>query len=323
MHKGSIDVSSSPDEGTTFIIKIPLGKDHISEDDILLEQEQDIEIDSTELINVEEIYSNEEDKSLILVVEDNEDVLKYILDTLKSEYRLIYAKDGEKGYEKALESIPDLIVSDIMMPIMDGNKMCELIRKDERTSHIPVILLTAKAEEADKIEGLETGADDYIIKPFDPIELIVRIKNLILRRNKLREKYLREAEINPAEVAVTSTDKMFIDKAINIIESRLDDTSLSIEELANKIGMSRSQLYRKFYALLGEKPNDFIRKQRLKRGADLIRQDFGNIAQIAFEVGFNDPGYFSKCFKNLFGITPLEYEKNYRLESEINKSRSN
>jgi AraC-like DNA-binding protein len=208
-----------------------------------------------------------------------------------------------------------------MMPVMDGNKMCELIRKDEKTSHIPVILLTAKAGEEDKIEGLETGADDYILKPFDPIELLVRIKNLIIQRNNLRQKYLRQAELHPTEVAVNSIDKLFLEKAIKFVEDNLDDPEIGIEDLASILAMSRSQLYRKFIALLGEKPNEFIRKYRLKRAADLIKQGFGNVTQVAFEVGFNDPAYFAKCFKKLYKMNPFEYEKKYSRNKDLEKKQ--
>ena len=322
MHHGKIAVKSKLDEGTTFTIEIPLGREHFSDEDIMLTDEKEFEFDSIDLFQIEEnILSKNNNKSLVLVVEDNDDVLKFIHDTLKKNYNVICAKNGEAGYKIAMEKIPDLIVSDIMMPIMDGNKMCELIRKDEKTSHIPVILLTAKAEEADKIEGLETGADDYIIKPFDSVELIVRINNLISQRHMLRQKYLREAEIHPTEVAVTSIDKLFIEKAIKIIEKNIDNSDLGIENFAEQLAMSRSQLYRKFCAVLGEKPNEFIRKYRLKRAADLLKQNFGNITQIAYEVGFNDPAYFAKCFKKLYKMNPFEYEKklskNKDLENKV------
>jgi signal transduction histidine kinase/DNA-binding response OmpR family regulator len=323
MHKGTIDVKSKIDEGTSFIIELPLGKDHFSDEEIILADEKEFEFDSVDLLGIEDQYDGNKNKPLILVVEDNDDVLKYIHDNLKKKYNVICSKNGEEGYKKAVEHIPDLIVSDIMMPVMDGNKMCELIRKDEKTSHIPLILLTAKAGEEDKIEGLETGADDYILKPFDPIELLVRIKNLIIQRNNLRQKYLRQAELHPTEVAVNSIDKLFLEKAIKFVEDNLDDPEISIEDFASILAMSRSQLYRKFIAVLGEKPNEFIRKYRLKRAADLIKQDFGNVTQVAFEVGFNDPAYFAKCFKKLYKMNPFEYEKKHSRNKDLEKNKSN
>ncbi|MCB9207342.1 MAG: response regulator [Ignavibacteriales bacterium] len=318
MHKGTITVKSEYGKGSTFIINMPLGKDHLTENEIIINEGQQIQYESIENLNIDELKNNEKHKPLLLIVEDDLDVLKFIKDILNKEYHIICANNGEEGYQKCLEHIPDLILSDIMMPVLDGNRMCEKIRKDEKTSHIPIILLTAKADEENKIEGLELGADDYIIKPFDPLELVVRIKNLILLRNKLRTKYLKEAEINPKEVAVYSVDKKFIEKAINFVEEHLDDEKLSVEEFADNMAMSRTQLYRKFIGVLGVKPNEFIRNYRIKRAAELIKQNFGNIAQVAFEVGFNDPAYFAKCFRKVYKINPFEFEKKYKQKKEYN-----
>ncbi|MCB0731374.1 MAG: response regulator, partial [Ignavibacteriae bacterium] len=318
MHKGTITVKSEYGKGSTFIINMPLGKDHLTENEIIINEGQQIQYESIENLNIDELKNNEKHKPLLLIVEDDLDVLKFIKDILNKEYHIICANNGEEGYQKCLEHIPDLILSDIMMPVLDGNRMCEKIRKDEKTSHIPIILLTAKADEENKIEGLELGADDYIIKPFDPLELVVRIKNLILLRNKLRTKYLKEAEINPKEVAVNSVDKQFIEKAINFVEEHLDDEKLSVEEFADNMAMSRTQLYRKFIGVLGVKPNEFIRNYRIKRAAELIKQNFGNIAQVAFEVGFNDPAYFAKCFRKVYKINPFEFEKKYKQKKEYN-----
>ena len=319
MHSGSIKVESNLGKGTVFIITLPKGKDHLSEEDIILEDKEEFEFpDITEPIVAE--GRNVDDKyPIALVVEDNLDVMKFISDILKKDHKIITAENGNEGYLQALSIIPDIIISDIMMPVMNGDEMCRLIKQDEKTSHIPVILLTAKASDEDKIEGLQTGADDYIIKPFNAEELKIRIKNLISQRKALREKYLKEAEIHPADVAVSSTDKEFINKAISLIEDNLSDTLFSVEDFAEGLSMSRSQLYRKFSALLGEQPSDFIRKYRLKRGAELIKKKFGNISEVAYEVGFSQPAYFSKCFKKLFGMNPHEYEKKELNKKELTK----
>ena len=248
---------------------------------------------------------------LLLVIEDNRDVRDFIISILKNNYILVKAHDGEEGYKIALEKMPDLIISDIMMPRLTGDKMCERLKNNPITSHIPIILLTAKSSDEDKINGLDIGADDYLIKPFNDKELLARINNLIVQRRNLREKYLREADINPIEVAVTSLDKRFIERVIEIVEENISNPEISVEQLSDDLMLSRTQLYRKFSSILGEKPKDFIRKYRIKRAADLIKQNFGNITDVAYEVGFTSLSYFSKCFKETYHQSPHEFEKNY------------
>jgi signal transduction histidine kinase/DNA-binding response OmpR family regulator/ligand-binding sensor domain-containing protein len=309
MHHGNIEVKSKEGKGTTFTLKFLLGKNHLSDDEIIFEEQEFIE-HSDEIEELEMESSNSENTTL-LIVEDNKDVRDFIKSILDSKYMVIEAEDGEDGYTKAMEFVPDLIVSDIMMPKMTGDTMTEKLKKSHVTCHVPIILLTAKAAEEEKVNGLETGADDYLIKPFNEKELLARINNLIIQRRSLREKYLREAEINPTEVAVTSLDKKFIENVMDYVEENLSDPQFSVDNLVSKLAVSRAQLYRKFSSILGEKPNEFIRKYRIKRAAELIRKDFGNITEIAFEVGFNNLSYFSKCFKNVYKITPHEYSKNY------------
>ena len=296
MHHGKIDVESEEDEGTTFTISLLLGSNHLNTDEIIYEETEykEITIDEDETF---ETQSTENEETTLLIVEDNKDVRDFIKSIIENKYQIIEAEDGCDGFNKAIEFMPDLIVSDIMMPKMMGDQMTEKLKKDKITSHIPIILLTAKASEEEKINGLETGADDYLIKPFNEKELLARINNLINQRRKLREKYLREAEINPAEVAVTSIDKKFIENVIEFVEENISNPNIGVDHLASSLAVSRAQLYRKFSSILGEKPNEFIRKQRIKRAAELIRKDFGNITEIAYEVGFNDLSYFSKCFK--------------------------
>ena len=206
--------------------------------------------------------------------------------------------------------MPDCICGYIMMPKGSGDRMCERLKKDQITAHIPIILLTAKASQEDKISGLETGADDYLIKPFNEKELLIRINNLIKQRQKLREKYLREAEIHPIEIAVTSLDKRFIEKIIKITDENISLPEFNIEQFADKLAMSRIQLYRKFISILGEKPTEFVRNYRIRRSAELMKQNFGNIAQIAYEVGFNNLSYFAKSFRKIYKVSPHEYCKN-------------
>jgi len=182
------------------------------------------------------------------------------------------------------------------------------IKTDEITAHIPVILLTARATRESKLEGLETGADDYLIKPFDADELIIRVKNLIAQRRSLRERFSRKLTVDPSEIAVTSADEHFLRRALDIIENNMDDPEFNAESFSKTMAVSRSQLHRKLHALTGQSTTEFIRSIRLKRAAQLLKQGYGTISEIAFEVGFNHLSYFSECFKKQFGMNPKEYK---------------
>jgi transcriptional regulator GlxA family with amidase domain len=192
---------------------------------------------------------------------------------------------------------------------MDGVELCKKLKTDERTSHIPVIMLTAKATVESRIEGLETGADAYMTKPFNMQELQTRLKNLIEQRKILRERFSKEAELGPSDIAVTSVDEKFLNKAIQIIEDNLGDFDFDVTAMTVEIGMSRMQLFRKLKALTNQTPSEFIRTIRLKRAAQLLKKNFGNVAEITYEVGFNNLSYFAKCFRELYGVSPSEYAK--------------
>jgi DNA-binding response OmpR family regulator len=207
------------------------------------------------------------------------------------------------------EILPDLIISDIMMPKMDGYEMSRKLKKDFKTSHIPIIMLTAKATKDDKLEGLEIGADDYLVKPFDPEELLIRVNNLIKLREQMREKFRLELLLKPREVVVPSSERTFIDKLSEIIERKLADEKFGVDELSKEIGLSRSQLHRKLKAVSDQTTTEFIRNFRLQRAADLIKQNAGNMAEIAYQVGFSSQAYFTKSFTELFGCSPGEYKK--------------
>jgi signal transduction histidine kinase/ligand-binding sensor domain-containing protein/DNA-binding response OmpR family regulator len=326
LHHGEIKVESEIDKKTIFTISLPLGKEHLSEDEIV-----DAIIDST-LENgvrglsksLDEITISESSElyeksgrspasslpsSIILIVEDNADLRKYISGNLDNQYRIFEAENGEEGLERATNEIPDLIISDVMMPKMDGFEFCARIKTDERTSHIPVILITARAAQEDKLEGLETGADDYITKPFDNKELNVRVKNLIEQRRKLRERFARESNFFINNIAHTSTDEKFIKRVMDIISRHISDSKFNIDNLSEKAGLSRMHLHRKILGLFGQSPGDFLRTIRLKRGAELLKEKSGNISEIAYEVGFENPANFSTSFRQQFGISPSEYSK--------------
>ena len=331
LHKGKIEVESEEGKGTTFIISIPLGKEHLKAEEICESEREEEQVsfvpeemmyharlDSTVKSRQEETKTEkpairaitETEKPLLLIVEDNSDVRTYIKNNVNKDYRVLEAIDGEDGWNKSIESRyggPDVIVSDVMMPKMDGFRLCDKLKTDERTSHIPVILLTAKASSQDKIEGFETGADDYIMKPFDPEELKARIKNLIEQRKRIHEHFRKHGLFEIEEEHITPVDQKFLQKTVTIMNEHISDASFGVEMLADEMAISRSLLLKKIEALIGEPPNELIKRTRLNKAAKLIESRFGNISEIALEVGFSNPSYFAECFKKQFGFSPSQY----------------
>jgi len=321
MH-GEIRVDSKLGEGTCFTINIPLGKSHLGEDEYVIVENRlpksvrdNKAMDESSDISFEGELEDEllEDSKLpvVLTVEDHSDIRVHIKENLEDCCQMIEASDGEKGLSKAIECIPDLVITDLMMPNMDGVEMCKKLKTDERTSHIPVIMLTAKAGIENRIEGLETGADAYVTKPFNIKELRVRVKNLIEQRKKLRKRFSKDIKLEPKDIAVTSADESFLNRALEIIESQMENSEYEIRDFQEEMGMSRMQLFRKIKALTDYSPSEFIRNLRLKRAAQLMEQNYGNVAQITYKVGFNNLSYFAKCFKDLFEISPSEYLKKH------------
>ncbi|MHB8337406.1 MAG: hybrid sensor histidine kinase/response regulator transcription factor [Ignavibacteriaceae bacterium] len=320
LHKGKIEVKSKEGKGTTFTISLPLGKKHLKPEEIL---ETSASLGDSHLIP-DEMFIQEKTntdfskylingkgaKPLLLIIEDNFDVRNYIKNNLKADYKIFEAADGLEGWNKSIEQIPDLIISDVMMPKMDGFRLCNKLKSDERTSHIPIILLTAKATTDDKITGFETGADDYIIKPFDTEELKARIKNLIDQRERIHEHFRKNGLFEIDEVNITPVDYRFLQRTITNINEHISDSSFSVEKLAENMAVSRSLLLRKIEALIGEPPIELIKSTRMHKAAKLIESIFGNISEIALEVGFNNPSYFAECFKKQFGVTPTQYHRN-------------
>ncbi|MBL0745565.1 response regulator [Chryseolinea lacunae] len=313
LHNGTIVLQSEPGQGTTLTATIPVSKDSFPASVVVDDRDafspfhighQTIHPDS----NATTTQSILHNKDSILVIEDNTDLREFMAATLQNNnYAVLTASDGEEALQIALKYVPSLVLSDLMMPRMDGMAFTKKMKDDERTSHIPVILLTAKNETQARIEGLKTGADDYLTKPFSPDELLVRIDNLISQRKKLALKFREKILVAPTPAPEASLDDKFLDKARTIVDTNLGDYTFTVEQMAEEMNLSRTQLLRKIKALTGLSPNDFIKDIRLKRAAEMIRQKVDIITQIGYAVGFNDQSYFTKCFKKQFGVTPTEY----------------
>ena len=311
LHHGKIAVESEVGKGTTLIVQLPLGSAHLRPEQITI---ADMPAKApgflAEPISEESVLEEVDPGDWVLVIEDNADLREHLRKELTPGYRIVLAKDGEEGIQLALKDVPTLIISDLMMPRKNGMEVCAMIKEDERTSHIPVILLTAKADAESRLEGFKKGADDYIAKPFSMNELRVRIDNLIEGRRKLQKKYAQHAIVyKPGETHSESFEEKFLKKAVNTIEAHISDTAFSVEVFAREVGMSQVQLYRKLTALTNYSPNEFIRHMRLQRSSDLLVSKAGNVAEIAYQCGFNSLSYFSKVFKEKYGVTPSEMLK--------------
>lgn len=312
LHRGTIRATSEEAKGTRITVHIPLNLDVVMPDCVTDEPDADQPIE-LQVIQSDVSVSNSNgsrehapDKPIILLIEDHTDVRLYIRDILADTYHVIEASDGEAGVADAVEYIPDLILCDVMMPKMNGHQVCNLLKEQEKTSHIPIIMLTAKADVDSRIEGLESKADDYLTKPFVPKELLIRIRNLIESRQRLREKYRGAMVLRPNEVAASSIDEKFLKKLMDILEVNMGNDKFSVEVLSTELSMSRSQLHRKLKALIGQGPNQLIRAFRLNRAHALLKAHAATAAEIAYTVGFASPSYFTKCFHEEFGYTPSE-----------------
>jgi DNA-binding response OmpR family regulator len=257
--------------------------------------------------NLKNINSN---IPILLVADDNSDIRSFIKYHFEPAYKVIESINGQDAWEKSLNIVPDIIVADIMMPIMDGFELCRKIKKDERTSHIPVIILTALTSKEKQITGIDEGADDYVTKPFDISLLKAKIDNILSIRKALRERFNKELLLKPKDLALTSPDEKFLKKVIIVIEKNMSNAEFDIDDFAHLMNVSRTQLYRKISALTDMSAKEFVRDIRLKRASQLILQDKFSINEVALEVGFNDINYFRKCFKEKFGKSATEYLKN-------------
>ncbi len=306
LHSGEISVKSQKGMGARFEILLPVGKEYLQEAPVYKQVVSKSIADSSAKyeVNEESAPSDSAKHELILVVDDHKDMRNYIEFQLSERYHIIQAESGKIGLEIALERQPDLIISDVMMPGISGFEFCKMLKSDIRTDHIPVILLTAKVGKEDKIKGLHLQADEYLNKPFIAEELKARIKNLIKGRKLLQKRFAEKIIFKPEQIATTPQEAVFLDQLITTIEKHLGDSLLDVELLSHKLGMSKSQLNRKMKAILAKSPNQFIRSYRLERAKYLIEQNTGTIAEIAYDVGFSSPAYFSKCFMDEYGYPP-------------------
>jgi signal transduction histidine kinase/DNA-binding response OmpR family regulator len=327
LHHGTIQVNSRQGEGTEFIIHLLRGKAHLEPDSIEAHPVPDstikygAEISTNYAMALQwerdethqpagKIYDNEEfdqECDIVLVVEDSTDMRRLITTLLEKHFIVVEAADGKEGIAAAKKNIPDIIISDIIMPGVDGVQLCQELKTDINTSHIPIILLTARAAEKDIIRGLEAGADDYITKPFHVQVLLTRVKNLISLRRQLQLKIERRMLMQPEEFNLSELENLFLDKLQDLIEENLSNPEFGVDELAVILDISRPTLYRKVFALTGQSPKKFIQSYRLKRSFELLKASYGNVTEVAYKVGFSSSAYFTKCFKETFNRLPSDF----------------
>lgn len=309
LHKGDIGVFSIGN-GITFTCKILIEKSVFDSKHILKPSTFSSKTDEKikEIIDIDsELTSNDNELPLLLIIEDNKEVRAFIKSALKLKYNVFEAGNSKEGIEQALNLVPDIIISDIRMPGMDGIEMCNILKSDERTSHIPIIILTAGSGEEEELKGLESGADDFITKPFKLRILEKRLENLINTRKALRTRYSQELILKPKDISITPTDEVFLKKVQSILDKELSNPKFNASKLSRLVGMSRMQLHRKLLAYTNLSTSAFIRSQRLKLALQMLNSSEVNINEIAYSVGFNTPSYFIKCFKEAYKKTPMEF----------------
>ncbi|MCV9386697.1 hybrid sensor histidine kinase/response regulator transcription factor [Reichenbachiella ulvae] len=323
LHQGELKVESTEGKGSSFIMGLRVGRGHLSEEDIITSfknsedisqyiSRQSIDEDRPVQKEIEPVENEEKSDYKILVVEDNEDISKFIYGVLNEYYHVTLANNGANGYQEALALQPNLIISDVMMPIMDGIEFCAKIKSEIRTSHIPFILLTARTSLIYKYDGLESGADEYLSKPFDVRELLLKSKNMIAAQERLKSKFSENGEFTKPDATVSSMDEVMMGKAVKIIKENIGNEFFSIQLLCDKLGISRSLLFTKFKAWTNQTPNDYVLTVRMQEAASLIEQGKVNISEVGYKVGFKSANYFSKTFKKFYSMSPKAYSQKFK-----------
>lgn len=330
LHHGAISAESSKGKGSCFSVRLPMAKGAYLKSEIEQGKIEQFQADSDPLeylvaepvIEIEntalgiKTIDQEKELPLLLFVDDNADIRNFIKEGFQNDFRIIEAEDGQIAHEVALSSLPDIIVSDVMMPNMDGIELCEHLKTNPLTSHIPIVLLTAKSTDEDELQGLRTGADAYVVKPFKLDILRAQLMNIYLQRERLKQRFRQEVLLQPEDITVTTADEEFLKRAVSIIEDHMSDSDFNVEALVKEMYLSRSKLYLKLKALTGQSSSEFIRTIRLKRAIQLLEKSDYTIKEIMFMTGFNTASYFSKCFKNQFGVVPSEYLKQKKKKKE-------
>jgi YesN/AraC family two-component response regulator len=325
IHKGEINIESEFHKGTTCTVTIPISKTAYSNNSIIELQPQKYDFKYTK-IGVDVIKENQlipkktmksakehsKETPLLLIVEDNRELQDYLVTFFSYDYRILTANNGKEGLEQAIKNIPSIIISDLMMPEMNGIEMCKKLKTDINTSHIPILILTAKAGLENEKEGLETGADEFILKPFNIEVLKLRLDNILRTKEQWIQKFRTNSSSKSWKELSNKLDQKFIEKSINIIKKNLDNTEFSVEKFALEIGMSRSALFLKLKSITRQSTSEFIRTIRLNKAAKLIESGKYSITEVIYMVGFSDPKYFRTCFKKHFDCTPSSYFSNFK-----------
>jgi DNA-binding response OmpR family regulator len=310
MHSGTIAVEDNKPQGSVFIVRLPARETDMKEE--LL----------PEAAKNDKLFEEEEQKQrlsanhVLLFVDDNRDFCEFMADSLSDEYTVLQAYNGQEALEQLQKNDVHVVVSDVMMPVMNGTELCEKIKTNIQWSHIPVILLTARTAEEYQIEGLKLGADDYLTKPFNFKLLKLRIRKFLEWTEKCHRSFSQKLDVSPSEITITPLDEQLIGKAIKVVEEHISEPEFSVEELGMAVGLSRGHLYKKLMSITGKGPAEFMRTIRLKRGRQLLEKRQLQIAEIAYAVGFNSPKRFSINFKNEFGISPSDYVRGIEKKTE-------
>jgi DNA-binding response OmpR family regulator len=325
LHKGEIKVESEPNKGASFEVTFPINL-NLAAQEIIVKQSgtdtrkvektnemkqspswedwSEVQVASDSLLNTQSFH--------FLLIDDNEEIIDYLSTIFPPTIFLSRATDGKSGFEKALLLQPDLIISDVMMPGMDGFQLSYQLRANFETSHIPIILLTAQSDFSFKLEGLKTGADEYLTKPFHPKELFIRVENILRNRGFSRQKFKEKEILEPSEITFTSADETLIQNAIAVVEKNMDFPEYSVDQFAQDLAVSRPSLFNKMRALTGETPKNFIKIIRLKRAAQLLKTGKLSVSEVCYMTGFRDPKYFNKCFQKQYNQSPSEYKANFQ-----------